>query len=260
MDMSFQMFSGRNYPLDQVLKTVADAGYKYVEGYGGLDYASTDGGLGGLYGDLPGLKAKLDANGLSMPTAHVGLDLLEQPDRALAISETLGTKVFMCPWLAPDQRPTDVSGWQAFGERLANISAPFTKAGITFGYHNHDFEFAVLPDGRFPMDVLLDAAPDIYTEADIAWIYRGKADAFAWLEKFGKRIVAVHVKDIAPAGQNLDEDGWADVGHGTLPWKDLLNHVKAKTAARYFVAEHDSPSDLTRFATRSIATVNSFGV
>jgi sugar phosphate isomerase/epimerase len=260
MDISFQLFSARKYPLNDVLKMLGRLGYTQVEGYGGLDYTSTDGGLGGIYGDLKGLKAELDANGLTMPTAHVGLDLLEQPERAIAIAETLGTKVFMCPWLAPDLRPTDADGWARFGEKLAAIGEPYRKAGITFGYHNHDFEFAVLPDGRYPMDVLLEAAPDIYTEADIAWIYRGKADAFAWLEKFGKRIVAVHVKDIAPAGQNLDEDGWADVGHGTLPWKDLLNHVKAKTAARYFVAEHDNPNDLTRFATRSIATVNSFGV
>ena len=259
MDMSFQLFSARKYPLADVLKTISGLGYKYVEGYGGLD-ASTKSGLGGLYGDLEALKAQLDANGLSMPTAHVGLDLLEQPEKALQIAKVLGTKVFMCPWLAPEQRPTDTAGWEAFGQRLAKISAPYTAAGITFGYHNHDFEFAVLPDGRYPMDVLLEAAPDIYTEADIAWIYRGKADAVAWLEKFGNRIVAVHVKDIAPAGENTDEDGWADVGHGTLPWKDLLAHVKAKTAARYFVAEHDNPSDVTRFATRSIAAVKSFGV
>ncbi|WDR03607.1 sugar phosphate isomerase/epimerase [Devosia algicola] len=260
MDLSFQLFSARNYPLDEVLKTVGALGYKYVEGYGGLDYAATDGGLGGLYGDLPGLKAQMDANGLSMPTAHVGLDLLEQPERALQIAEVLDTKAFMCPWLAPDQRPATAAGWQSFGEKLAALSEPFTKAGITFGYHNHDFEFAALPDGRYPMDVLLAAAPDISAEVDIAWIYRGNADPFPWLKANGDRIFAVHVKDLAPEGENADEDGWADVGHGRLPWQDLLKYVKAHTKARYFVAEHDNPSDVSRFAKRSIAAVNSFGV
>ncbi|MEO5807848.1 sugar phosphate isomerase/epimerase [Devosia sp.] len=259
MDMSFQLYSGRNTPIAEVLKIAAAAGYKYVEGYGGLD-ASTKSGLGGLYGDLETLKAQLDANGLSMPSAHIGLDLVESPDQAIKLANALGIKVLICPWLHPDMRPTDAAGWTAFGKRLAKAAEPLVAAGLTFGYHNHDFEFTKLPDGRFPMDVLLEAAPNISIEADIAWIVRGNADPFAWLEKFGQRIVAVHVKDIAPAGQNLDEDGWADVGHGKMAWKDLLDLVKTKTTARYFVAEHDNPSDLTRFATRSIATVKSFGV
>jgi len=259
MDISFQLFSARKYPPNDVLKMLGRLGYKQVEGYGGLDYASTDGGLGGIYGDLKGLKAELDANGLSMPTAHVGLDLLEQPDRAMAIAETLGTKVFMCPWLAPDQRPTDADGWARFGEKLAAIGEPYRKAGITFGYHNHDFEFATLPDGRYPMDVLLEAAPALQCELDVAWVVRGKADPKAWIEKNGQRMAAVHVKDLAPAGQNADEDGWADVGQGTLPWADLLETVKKKSAAQYFVVEHDNPNDIERFASRSIAAIKSFG-
>ncbi|HEY4200212.1 MAG TPA: sugar phosphate isomerase/epimerase [Devosiaceae bacterium] len=257
MDISFQLYSGRNYPLAEVLKTVSRAGYTQVEGYGGLDAAS--GGLGGLYGDLKSLKLQLDDNGLSMPTAHVGLDLLEQPDRAMTIADALGTRMFMCPWLAPSQRPADANGWAGFGERLARIGEPYQKAGITFGYHNHDFEFATLPDGRYPMNVLLDAAPVLQCELDVAWVVRGKADPKPWIEQYGGRIAAVHVKDLAPAGQNADEDGWADVGQGILPWADLFKTIKAKSAARYFVAEHDNPSDIERFATRSIAAIKSFG-
>ncbi len=259
MDLSFQLYSARKFPLGSTLKTLADLGYKYVEGYGGLDVTSAS-GLGGLYADIPLLKQQLDEAGLAMPTAHVSLDLLEQPDRALGIAETFGLKVMMCPWISPDQRSTERAGWQRFGERLARIAGPYSKAGITFGYHNHDFEFQPLSDGSYPMDVLLDAAPSLYTEADIAWIARGGADPFPWLEKYGQRIIAVHVKDLAQAGQNTDEDGWADVGHGTLPWKNLLETVKSKTAARYFVAEHDNPSDVERFARRSIDAVKGFGV
>lgn len=258
MDMSFQLFSGRNTPLDQVLKIASAAGYKFVEGYGGLD-ASTKSGLGGVYGDLDAFKAALDANGLSMPTAHIGLDLASAPEQAFKLADTLGTKVFICPWISPDMRPTDVAGWKAFGEKLNALAKPFAARGLTFGYHNHDFEFVPLEDGSFGMEVLMDAAPDISIEADIAWIVRGNADPFAWLEHHGNRLVAVHVKDLAPAGENASEDGWADVGHGNMRWKDLMELVRSKTSAKYFVAEHDNPSDLNRFATRSIATVNSFG-
>jgi len=57
----------------------------------------------------------------------------------------------------------------------------------------------------------------------------------------------------------VDEDGWADVGHGILPWEDLLATARTKTAARYFIAEHDNPSDITRFARRSIEAIKSYG-
>lgn len=246
MEIGFQLFSARNYPLAEVLKKVAALGYTHVEGYGSL------------YSDPAALKAQLDANGLTMPTAHVSLGDLEDTAKTLKLAETLGIKVVVCPWLAPDQRPTSADGWKAFGDRLQKIGKPFQDAGLTFGYHNHDFEFATY-DGRYAMDLLLEAAPAVNVEADVAWIVRGKADPAPWLEKFGDRIVAIHVKDIAPAGEAKDEDGWADAGHGVVPWKTLWPLIKAKTKARYFVAEHDNPNDIDRFASRSIAFIKSLG-
>ena len=149
-------------------------------------------------------------------------------------------------------------GWSKFGEELQAIGKPFQDAGLTFGYHNHDFEFATF-DGKYAMDLLLEAGSALNVEADVAWIVRGKADPAVWLEKNSDRIIAVHVKDIAPAGENADEDGWADAGHGVVPWKQLWPVVRNKTKAGYFIAEHDNPNDIDRFASRSIAFIKSLG-
>ena len=246
MDIGFQLFSARNYPLADVLKKVAALGYTHVEGYGSL------------YTDPKALKAQLDANGLTMPTAHVSLGDLEDTSKTLKLAETLGIQVVVCPWLAPADRPTSADGWKRFADRLQKIGKPFQDAGLTFGYHNHEFEF-VSYDGKYAMDWLLEAAPAVNVEADVAWIVRGKADPAAWLPKFGDRIVAVHVKDIAPAGQNADEDGWADAGQGIVPWKTLWPIVRNQTKAKYFVAEHDNPNDIDRFASRSIAFIKTLG-
>ena len=67
----------------------------------------------------------------------------------------------------------------------------------------------------------------------------------------------MHVKDIAPKGESADEDGWADVGHGTVPWADLFKAL-AGSPVRHFIVEHDNPKDITRLATRSIATIKAF--
>src|SRR5690606_11535324 len=98
-----------------------------------------------------------------------------------------------------------------------------------------------------PMQAILDGGPDLEWEADIAWIVRGGGDPFEWLEKHAQRITAAHVKDIAPEGEKLDEDGWADPGSGMLDWAALYKMLE-NTRARLFVMEHDNPSDDERFA------------
>jgi sugar phosphate isomerase/epimerase len=108
------------------------------------------------------------------------------------------------------------------------------------------------------MEIILETAPSLEWEADVAWIARGKADPVQWFDRYGDRITAVHVKDIAPAGEATDEDGWADVGFGVLNWDQLINEVTSRTKAQYFVAEHDKPSDAERFARRSIATAKNW--
>ncbi|CDZ27361.1 sugar phosphate isomerase/epimerase [Neorhizobium galegae] len=250
--LGFQLYCARNFPpLSDVLKKVAQAGYTEVEGYGGIYATLDDAGLKALKDDL-------DANGLTMPTGHFGIDLLEkEPEQALRIARTLGVQAIYCPHLVADQRPTDAAGWFAFGQRLQTVGKRYWDAGYTFGWHNHDFEFKTLADGSTPQEQILAGGPDLAWEADIAWVIRGGADPFAWIESYAKRITAVHVKDIAPAGENADEDGWADVGHGTVPWKDLMAALK-KTSAKHYVLEHDNPKDLDRLLTRSIASFKTY--
>ncbi|MBS3848745.1 sugar phosphate isomerase/epimerase [Devosia sp. BSSL-BM10] len=242
-ELSFQLYSARNYPsLEEFLGKLAALGYTQVEGFGGL------------YGDAAGLAANLKKHGLIMPTGHFGLGQLQDTDTALKTAETLGIKTLICPAIPQEERSQDEAKWVALGETLAGLGETFNKAGYGFGWHNHDFEFNATASGRLPMDIILETASKIEWEADVAWIARGKANPVDWFDKYGDRITAVHVKDIAPAGECLDEDGWADVGHGVMNWDDLITKVTSKTKAKYFVAEHDKPSDPVRFATRSIET------
>lgn len=247
MDFSFQLYSARNSPpLDDVLGRLARLGYKQVEGFGGL------------YADAPGLAASLQKHGLTMPTGHFGLAQLKDTDVALKTAETLGMKFLYCPAIPKEARGQEEGKWVELGETLAKLGEAFRKRGFGFGWHNHDFEFKALPNGKLPMDILLDTAPHNEWEMDVAWVVKGGHDPIEWMKKHGKRINAVHVKDIAPAGEATNEDGWADVGHGTLDWPALATAIKAHTNARYWVMEHDNPSDVDRFARRSFAAVSAW--
>ena len=242
----FQLYSAREFPpLEARMRLLAELGYTHVEPYGGLLERPAE------------LKAALAATGLEAPTTHVGLDRLRDDlDRTAEELKALGVETAIIPHLRPADRPTESEGWRQLGHELAALGHRLAGKGLDLAWHNHDFEMAALPDGSRPMDLLLEAAPRLGWQADIAWIVRGGQDPVAWLGRHADRIVALHVKDII-GERGGPEDGWADVGHGTLDWTRLLPAMRA-TAARWWVAEHDRPSDADRFARNSIATFKSW--
>ncbi|NJM81416.1 MAG: sugar phosphate isomerase/epimerase [Tabrizicola sp.] len=243
----YQLYSSRKFPpLTDTLRMLAEAGYGTVEGFEG-QYATDD--------QLEEFSSALQASGLKMPTGHFSLKLLEEaPAKVLAIARRLGVERVYCPYLLPEHRPADAAGWRAFGARLEQAGRPIRAAGLGFGWHNHDFEFKPLPDGSIPQAELFAGGPSLEWEIDVAWIVRGGADPIQWIRRYANRITAAHVKDIAPAGENGEEDGWADVGHGTVDWPSVLAALRT-TGCRHFVMEHDNPSDHARFARRSIAAL-----
>ena len=243
---AYQLYSSRNFPpvADQ-LSRLAALGYTGVEGFGGLFDATPPDRLAPMLRDA----------GLAMRSSHLALELIEDdPQAALAMARTLGLEQVYVPYLDAAQRPADADGWRAFGARLARAGAPLRDAGLAFGWHNHDFEFQALPNGDLPIDLILDA--DLSLEFDVAWAAVAGHDPLKVIARHGDRITAAHVKDRAPEGQNADEDGWADVGSGTLDWAACLAAL-TDAGCDHFVVEHDNPSDDQRFAARSLAYLTS---
>ncbi len=247
LQISYQLYCSRNFPpLADTLRMLARAGYKSVEGYGGL------------FDDLAGLRAGLDENGLQMTSCHFGLDMIEEDlPGTLDIIRTLGIKKVFAPFLTPDQRPVDAAGWADFGKRLVKAGRPLQDAGIAFGWHNHAFEFDATETGELPIDLIAGASEDLLLELDLGWVRVAGLNPVDWINKYAGRITSAHIKDIAPEGTCADEDGWADVGHGSMDWPAVHAALKAANCTHY-VIEHDNPSDHYRFATRSLAAVQQF--
>jgi len=246
MDYSYQLYSARNEAsLDDTLKTLKSLGYAQVEGWGGQ------------FEDPAALARSLRNAGLVMPTAHMGFAQLTDTDAALKIADQVGIGTVYCPAPPTADYREGKGDWQKLAADLGKIADRFKAAGKGFGYHNHHWEFG-RSGGKTSMELLLDASPNMQWEFDVAWAVKAGEDPVAWMKKLGDRISAIHVKDIAPAGQNADEDGWADVGQGTLDWKQLIADAKANTRAHYYVMEHDKPSDAIRFARRSMEAVKSY--
>ncbi|TBR37548.1 sugar phosphate isomerase/epimerase [Marinomonas agarivorans] len=244
-DWSFQLYSARHMTnLEEVLVILKQLGYTQVEGYGSL------------YQQYPQLADLLKQHHLTMPTGHIQFDwLINDMPQVIDIVTKLDMKIAICPFLAPEMRPTDAAGWREIGAKMEQACQQLQIHQVQVAWHNHEFEFMPLEDGSYPMALLLDSAPSLQWEADVAWAYRAGVDPVTWLTKYQDRLCGIHLKDQAPTGECVDEDGWADFGHGILPWQEWWQIIKA-SSARFFVAEHDNPNDVNRFASRAIAAAN----
>jgi sugar phosphate isomerase/epimerase len=243
--LGIQLYSFRKFPpLEQQLETVRRCGFTNVETFGAL------------HEDVAGLAAALQRHGLTAKSGHFALALVESElARVVDIAGALGMPFVVAPHIVAELRPSDSAGWAALGERLAETAARLRAQGLRFAWHNHDFEFRPLADGSYPIEHLL--AEGVLWEADIAWVIKGGADPKPWLERYRGRTPLVHVKDIAAQGEKADEDGWADVGAGTMAWPQLWDLAVA-AGAEIMIAEHDNPSDPERFARVSAAAMQTY--
>jgi len=237
MKTLLQLFSARNFqPWNAVLDTSAKAGFDGVEPFAAV------------FDDARGFRALADSFDLTLPSAHVPLQMLEQePEKAIGVSQTLGLKMIVVPWLPEQERPRTRAAADELARRLGVLHAWAEKAGFAFAYHNHDFEFVRLDDGSVLMDVLLDAVPGLSWEADIGWLIRAGQDPLAWLDRHAQRIVAVHLKDYVGGDS---EKGWADLGHGPTDFAPIFARLAKLPKLDYCIAEHDDPSDFDRFVRR----------
>ena len=242
--ISYQLYSSRNFPtLERQLKMLQKIGFQHVEPFGGL------------FADVPALRDGLAKNGLTAPSAHLGIQSLRDDfPGTMTRVKSLGIDLAIIPAVPPAERVQDRAGWEALGRELAEYARRAADLGLRFAWHNHHFEFARLPDGAMPLDLILGTEEKLLWQVDIAWAIRGGQDPVEWINRYAPRVASFHVKDLAPEGENAVEDGWEDVGYGRLDWTALLAAMRA-TPATIYTLEHDNPTDDERFAKRSFATV-----
>lgn len=246
--ISYQLYSSRNFPpLAAQLPVLKAMGYDAIEPW-----------LPAYEADPKLFRQQLDDAGLVCLGFHMPLTgLVNEPERFFDIAGTLGSTLLIPPYVKPEDRGTTTDYWKSLGEQLAEGAAKAAGRGLQVAWHNHDFEYAKLPDGTRPIDHIL-ADKSVLFEIDCGWITRVGGDAAAELKRFADQIIAIQVKDTAPAGTVVD-DGWAPTGDGTIDWAALAPLFR-KTKAGQLVAEHDNPTDWQNFAKRSIDHLKHLGL
>lgn len=231
--VSIQLYSLRDLgSLDAILDAARDAGYKAVE----LLQSHVE--------DAAVTKAKLDARGLVASGAHISLPALRaKRGWILEGAKLLGLHQVFMPAHPPEERGGGAAEWSDRGRELGLLARWLRSQGVRLGLHNHNWEFVALPDGSLPIEhIFAHGGDSLFLELDLAWAIRAGANPSTWIRRYADRLLAVHVKDLALAGQNIDQDGWADVGAGLIDWQRYREEALV-AGAKWLVVEHDKPRD-----------------
>jgi len=202
---------------------VADIGYAAVElaGYGGLSVQE----VAGLLAD----------NHLKVAGSHISLDTIEA-DVSKVIEENLALSNthIVVPYLGDDRRGT-AADYEAVAASLNKYGETLRASGMTLCYHNHDFEFKPLEDGRLGEDIILDGTDPIFVKAEVDsyWILKAGHDPVAFIRKHSGRVPLLHLKDMDP-----EDKSFAPIGTGLLPLDELIA-AAGEIGTEYLIVEQD---------------------
>lgn len=190
---------------ENVVRKVADMGYSGVETAG-----------------FPGTTAEAAARlfkelGLTVVGAHVPLPLGENKQMVLETMEALGKPPLICTQI----RPEDVTSMETIHDLCDRLNQGYEVAkanGLSFGIHNHWWEFGEV-DGRLVHHIMLDLLDkEIFFELDTYWIKVAGQDPAAIVKNLGPRAPMLHIKD----GPATREAPMTAVGDGVMDVPAIL--------------------------------------
>ena len=228
-----QLYSVRDViPADPkgVMTKLAQMGYKQFESYGGAK--------GFLWGMEPReIKSFLDGLGVTMISTHFDYrGAVSKPDelkKSIEMAHDAGLKYLLCPYIGPQKTWDD---WKRIAEQFNTVGEQVSKAGLKFGYHNHDYSFRPL-EGKLPQEYLLaNTDPkNVMFELDLCWIDVAGQDTEAHLKKYGKRYELCHIKDYRKVDGKPVQN---DLGKGAVDFKKALR-VAMDNGMKYFIVEQE---------------------
>ncbi len=192
-------------------------------------------------------------NDLGMEVAGIGCRHSRDAeiDEAIEKARVLGCELIMTYWgpaESEDQLKRDA-------EVLESMAGKCSQAGLKYCYHNHEHEFATKfgkGGNTYAIDILMEHAPHLYLELDVAWCRFGGTDPVQFIRQRGDRIPIIHVKDL----WDLNVRGrFTSVGTGQVDCYASIDAAAAK-GTQWVVVEQDRPNNLTHFESAIAAIYN----
>ncbi|WP_045739945.1 sugar phosphate isomerase/epimerase family protein [Actinoplanes rectilineatus] len=233
--ISVQLYTLRNQlavNLETTFTELAAIGYRRVEHAGFVGRTAAQ------------FRAALDNAGLKATSGHAGIPQPWNADtwkRTLEDAAIVGNEFIVHPYFgAGANGPVrDAAVYRAFAADLDKAGELARRAGLSFGYHNHQNEF-VRQNGtsRTGFDILTSEtdAKLVHLEVDLYWAWRGAADPVDLIERHRRRIKQVHVKDMDVTS------GFADPGTGLIDFERIFRRAADAGLVEYIVERDDAGS------------------
>jgi len=214
------------------LKEVSLAGYKQIESY--------DHGELGMFWGMTNKEFDSYLNSLDMKVVSSHCDINKNFEKKVEDAAAIGMKYLLCPSIDKQKTADDYKKIAAQFNQCGEICK---KAGIKFGYHNHDHDFAVI-DGQIAQDIYMqNTDPSLVDfEMDIYWVVTAKQDPEVWLKKYPQRFRLCHIKDRKKGSD--DREVSVDLGTGSINFSKILKTAK-DNGMQYFLVEQERYDNTT---------------
>jgi len=187
---------------------------------------------GNYYGLAPKeIKMICDDNGMRLVSGHIHVD----KDWKRSLEEAVATgQQYIISAVLPSSGQT-IGHYQESAEAFNKLGEECKKAGLHFGYHNHDSEFATV-DRQVLYDVLLKHTdPKLVTmEMDLGWVVAAGQDPFSYFRQYPGRFPLWHLKDMDKVRKQSTE-----FGKGQVDIKGLLQHAGQAGMKHFFLEQEE---------------------
>jgi sugar phosphate isomerase/epimerase len=230
----------------ETLRAIAAIGYKEVE-------------IG--LADAKKFAAVLKETGLRATGAHLDgrTAALARPalEESIGQAKELGIGAIGLAYVPPAERKDPAAFWPKFVDQLNGAAEQCKKAGLTFYYHHHNFEF----DPKYrAIDLLHEKlTKDVKLEIDCFWASVGGTDPASLIQKWNGRIFALHLKDKAkdtPDSYETDKvkhEEFLEVGAGAIDWSKVLKNAVRAGVQHFYVEQDYTPGDPVESLKKSYA-------
>lgn len=215
--------------LPATLREVAAIGYAAVEFAGYHGYSAEQ------------LRAMLDENGLQCAGTHTPLDSISDQnlEATARFNATLGNSFLIVPGVGKEFQGTR-DGALRLAEILTQASHTAAEFGARVGYHNHTWEWAPLPSGDLPMQILAtNLPPEVVLQVDTGNMQEAGADPVEFLETWAKRAATVHLK---PFSSDFNR---YFVGEDDSDWRGIFSALDTGRTQHFIVEQERYPLDLS---------------
>ncbi len=184
-------------------------------------------------------KQLFDDAGLACAGYHTGVGVLTDLDHVretAAHMNTVGAKHLMAGGKWPD-----AAGYEDAAQTLNAAGEVLESEGISLCYHNHNWEFFDLPEGRGTgMEILLHHTDPAYVHFcfDLYWVACGGEDLVSFLQSYGHRSNYLHYKDGTFDLETKQPLTFTELGNGQVKLIEATRVVKTLSPA-WITTEQD---------------------